>query len=239
VSTPALTPCYTNLSDKAPTPLTVPHDTQQSELINNRDADSSEAKRTSCNSQCSTYLDVSSPFDRNNEIHNQDTSKGDQLSRRNATSHQAGTQSPHLWNRRSKRKRIEDEDETNVELENGNSQLSTSLDIQPIPDNSGKPTSQQLEGLVIRQDGQASRPTAASSTRQRPAAKLPHRPSKIKSSKNKSSKNKSSKNKSSKIKSPKAMDLLYDKESDGFTKLDLDLRLKIQKIADIETLKWT
>jgi hypothetical protein len=42
VSTPALTPCYTNLSDKAPTPLTFQHDTQQSELINDRDADSSE-----------------------------------------------------------------------------------------------------------------------------------------------------------------------------------------------------
>ena len=42
MSTPALTPCYTNLSDKAPTPLTFQHDTQQSELINDRDADSSE-----------------------------------------------------------------------------------------------------------------------------------------------------------------------------------------------------
>jgi hypothetical protein len=35
-------PCYTNLSNKAPTPLTFQHDTQQSELINDRDADSSE-----------------------------------------------------------------------------------------------------------------------------------------------------------------------------------------------------
>jgi hypothetical protein len=124
LSTPALTPCYTNLSDQqAPTPLTFPHDTQQSKLINDRDADSSEAERTSCNSQCSTDLDVSSPFDRNNEIHNQDTSKGDQLSRRNVTSHQAGTQSPHLGSRRSKRPRIEDGDEINVELESGNSTL--------------------------------------------------------------------------------------------------------------------
>ena len=69
MSTPALTPCYTNLSNKAPTPLTFQHDTQQSELINDRDADSSEAERTSCKSQCSTDLDVSSPFDRNNEIY--------------------------------------------------------------------------------------------------------------------------------------------------------------------------
>jgi hypothetical protein len=39
VSTPALTPCYTNLSDKAPTLLTFQYDIQQSELINNKDAD--------------------------------------------------------------------------------------------------------------------------------------------------------------------------------------------------------
>ena len=74
LSTPALTPCYSNLSDQqAPTPLTFLHDTQQLKLINDRDADSSEAKRTSCSSQCTTDLDISSPFDRNNEIHNQDT----------------------------------------------------------------------------------------------------------------------------------------------------------------------
>jgi hypothetical protein len=104
VSTPALTPCYTNLSNKAPTRLTFHHDTQQSELIKDRDEDSSEAERTSYNSQYSTDLDVSSPFDRNNEIHNQE---GDQLSRRNVTSHQTGTQSRHLGSRRSKRPRIE------------------------------------------------------------------------------------------------------------------------------------
>jgi hypothetical protein len=191
LSTPALTPCYTNLSDpQAPTPLTFPHDTQQSGLFIDRDADGSEAERTSCNSQCSTDLDVSSPFDRKTEIHNQDTSKGDQLSRRDVTLHQAGTQSPHLGSRRSKRRRIEDGDETNVKLESGNSQHSAGLEIQPTPDKSGKPTSQQLEGSDIGQDGQASRPAVALSTRQRPVAKLPRRPPKSKS--------------------PKAMDHLYN-----------------------------
>jgi hypothetical protein len=219
LSIPALTPCYTNLSDQqAPTPLTFPHDAQQSKLIDDRDADSSEAERTSCNSQCSTDLDVSSPFDRNNEIHNQDTSKGDQLSRRNVTSHQAGTQSSHLGSRRSKRPRIEEGDEINVELESGNSQHSASLEIQPTPDKSGKPTSQQLEGSDIGQDDQASRPTVALSTRQRPVAKLPRRPPKSKPS--------------------KAIDHLHNKESNRFAELDLDLRLKIQSIADVETLKW-
>jgi hypothetical protein len=218
-STPALTPCYTNLPDQqAPTPLTFQHDTQQSELINDRDADSSEAERTSCNSQCSTDLDVSSPFDRNNEIYNQDTSKGDQLSRRNVTSHQAGTQSTHLGSRRSKRTRIEDEDETNVEPESGNSQHSARLENQPTPDKSGEPTSQQLEGSDIGQDDQALRPTVASSTRQRPVAKLPRRPSKSKS--------------------PKAMDHIHNTESDRFTELDLELRSKSQTIADVETLEW-
>jgi hypothetical protein len=165
VSTPALTPCYTNLSDQqAPTPLTFQYDTQQSELIIYRDAD----------------LDVSSPFDRINEIYNQDTNKGDQPLRRNATSHQMGTQSPHLGSRRSKRTRIEDEDETNVELESSNSQHSVGLENQPTPNKSGEPTSQQLKGSDIGQDDQASRPTVASSTRQRPDAKLPRRPSKSK-----------------------------------------------------------
>jgi hypothetical protein len=133
-----------------------------------------------------------------------------------------------LGNRRSKRKRIEDQDETNVELETGNSQHSGSLEIQPTPDKSGKPTGQQLEGLDIGQDEQASRPTAASSTRQRPVAKLPHRPSKAKSSKRKSSKRKSS----------KVMDHPHNKENDRFAVLDLDLRLRVQEIAVVETLKW-
>lgn len=79
LSTPALTPCYTNLSDQqTPTPLTFPHDTQQSKLINSKDADSSKAEYSNCNSQRLTDLDVSPPFDRNNEIHNQDTSNGSQ-----------------------------------------------------------------------------------------------------------------------------------------------------------------
>jgi hypothetical protein len=78
LSTSALTPCYTNLFDQqAPTPLTFPHDTQQSELINDKNADSSKAERISCNSQCSADLDVLSLFNRNNRIHNQDTRKGD------------------------------------------------------------------------------------------------------------------------------------------------------------------
>jgi hypothetical protein len=127
-----------------------------------------------------------------------------------------------LGNRRPKRKWIEDEGETNVEPGSGNSQHSAGLENQPIPDKSGKPTSQQLEGLDIGQDEQASRPTAASSTRQQPVAKLPHRPSKSKSSKRKSS---------------KAMDHPH-KESDRFAELDLDLRLKVQRIADVETLEW-
>jgi hypothetical protein len=208
LSTPALTPCYTNLSDQqAPTPLTFQLDTQQPELTNDRDADSSEAEHTSCNSQCSTDLDVSSPPDRNNELYNQDTNKGDQLSRQNVTSHQMGTQSAHLRSRRSKRKRIEDADETDAELESGNSQRSASLEIQPKPDKSSGSSIQQLEGLDIRQDDQASTPTMASSTRQRRVTKLLHRTSKNKSS--------------------KAMDHLYNKESDRFIELDLDLRLKI------------
>ncbi len=220
LSTPALTPCYTNLSDQqAPTPLIFQHDTQQSELINDRDADSSGAQRPICNSQCSTDLDVSSPFDRKNEIYNQDTSKGDQLSRRNVTSHQAGTQSTHLRSKRSKRRRIDDEDETNVEPESGNSQHSAGLENQPIPDKSGEPTSQQPDGLDVGQDDQALRPTVTSSTRQRPVAKLPRRPSKGKP--------------------PKAVDHLHNKESDRFIELDLDLRSKIQRIEDVETLEWT
>jgi len=217
VSTPALTPCYTNLSDKASTPLTFQHDTQQSELINNRDGDSFEAERVSYNSQCSTDLDVSSLFDQNNEIYNHDTSKGDQLSRRNVTSHQAGTQPPYLGSRRVKRTHVEDGDETNVELESGNSQHSTDLGNQPLPDKSGKPTSQQLKGSDIGQDDQASRPTATSSTR-RPVAKLPHRPSKSEL--------------------PKPMDYIHNEEGNTFTELDLELRSKIQSIADVETLTW-
>jgi hypothetical protein len=220
LSTRALTPCYTNLSNQqAPTPLTFQLDTQQSELTNDRDADSSEAEPTCCNSRCSTDLNVSSPPDRNNELYNRDTNKGDQLSRQNVTSHQTGTQSAHLRSRRSKRKRIEDADETDAELESGNSQRSASLEIQPRPDKSGGSSIQQLEGSDIRQDDQASRPTVASSTRQRRVAKLPPRPSKNKSS--------------------KAIDHPYNKESDRFTVLDLHLRLNIQKIADVESLKWT
>ena len=34
------------------------------------------------------------------------------------------------------------------------------------------------------------------------------------------------------------MDHPYNKESDRFAELDLDLRLKVQRIADVETLKW-
>ena len=128
-----------------------------------------------------------------------------------------GTQTPHLGSRRSKRPRIEDGDETNVELESGNSQHSAGLENQPTPDKSGKPTSQQLEGSDIGQDDQASRPTVASLTR--PVAKLPCR--------------------SSKSKSPKTMDHLHNTESDRFTELDLDLRSKCQMIADVETLEWT
>jgi hypothetical protein len=63
--------------------LTVLYNIQQSGLFINRDADSSEAERTSCNSQYSTDLDVLSPFDRKTKIYNQDTDKGDQLSKQN------------------------------------------------------------------------------------------------------------------------------------------------------------
>lgn len=80
---------------------------------------------------------------------NQDTNKGDQLLRRNITSHQTSTQSSHLRRRRSKRIQIEDEDETNVELESGNSQHSAGLENQPTPNKSSEATSQQLEGLDI------------------------------------------------------------------------------------------
>jgi selenocysteine-specific translation elongation factor len=38
--------------------------------------------------------------------------------------------------------------------------------------------------------------------------------------------------------SSKAMDHPHNKESDRFAKLDLDLRLKVQRIADVETLEW-
>ena len=78
LSTLALTSCYTNLSNQqAPTLLTFQLDTQQPELTSNRDADSSKAKHTSCNSQCSTDLDVLSLPDWNNKLYNQDTNKGD------------------------------------------------------------------------------------------------------------------------------------------------------------------
>jgi len=148
--TPALTPCYTNLSDQqAPTSLPLQHNTQQSEPINNKqtnffiethsqslqavqqttlshggydkDADSSESELTSC-----------------------DTSKDDQLSGQNVTSHQASTRSlKHgiLRSRYSKRTHIEDGDETNVKLESSNSQRSAGLENQPTPNISGKPTS--------------------------------------------------------------------------------------------------
>ena len=51
----------------------------QLKLINNKDANSFKAKRTSCNSQCLTDLDVSSPFNWNNKTYKQYTNKGDQL----------------------------------------------------------------------------------------------------------------------------------------------------------------
>ena len=75
-----------------------------------------------------------------------------------------------------------------------------------------------LSGLDIRQDDQASRPTVTSSTRHRPIAKLPHRPSKSKL--------------------PKPIDYIPNEEGDTFTELDLELRSKIQRIADVETLTW-
>jgi hypothetical protein len=204
LSTPALIPCYTNLSDQqAPTSLPFQHNTQQSEPINDKqtnlfiethsqslhavqqttpshggydkDADGSESELTSCNSR---YLDLSSPFDRNDEIHNQDTSQDDQLSGQNVTLHQAGTRSlKHsiLGSRCSKRTHIEDRDETDVKLDSSNSQRSAGLENLPTPDKSGNPTSQQLRGSYIEQDDQSSRPTVASSTRQRKIAKLPRR----------------------------------------------------------------
>ena len=71
LSTLALTSCYTNLSNQqAPTLLTFQLDTQQPELTSNRDADSSKAKHTSCNSQCLTDLDVLSLPDQNNKLYN-------------------------------------------------------------------------------------------------------------------------------------------------------------------------
>ena len=216
LSTQALTPCYTNLSDQqATTPLTFQHNTQQSELVNDKHADNSETQLTICTSQCSKDLDVSSPFDRNNEIYNQNTSKVDQLSRRNVTSHEAGTQSTHLRSKRSKRTRIEDEDETDVESESGNSQHSAGLENQPTPDKIGERNSQLLDGLDIGQDDQASKLFVASRTRQRPVAKLPRR--------------------LSKGKPIKVIDHLHNKENCRFTELDLDLRSKIQRIEDRQT----
>jgi hypothetical protein len=97
---------------------------------------------------------------------------------------------------RSKRPRIDNEDETSTELESDNSQHSAGLENQHTPDKSGKPTSQQLEGSDIGQDDQASRPTVASSTRDRP----------------------------SKSKLPKPIDYLQNDKGDTFTELDQEIK---------------
>lgn len=120
MSTRALTPCFTNLSDQqAP----FRHDTQQAELTNDEQTnlfvethsqspqavqqeplqETRPSYRGYAESQHSTDLDPSSPSDRNDKT---------------------------LGSRRSNRTHIEDGDKTKIELESSNSQFSAGLENQ-------------------------------------------------------------------------------------------------------------